>query len=82
MSRQIVGRMVVIKPSSNGTFQEGDHISLYENGDMGCREAGGWIVKEEVESAMAGCEVRPDTEYYKRRAARLREELEQLQGDS
>ena len=80
MSRQIVGRMVVIKPSSNGMFQVGDHLVFYANGDIECREADGWITEEEAESAMAGCKMRPDTEYYKRRAARLRAELKQ--GDS
>lgn len=56
-------RYVVTKASDDGTFQIGDHIMLDENGDVYCREAGGWIDAEDVPDATQGMEYTVDERY-------------------
>lgn len=56
-------RYVVTKASDDGTFQIGDHIMQYENGDVHCREAGGWIDAEDVPDATQGMEYTVDERY-------------------
>jgi len=56
-------RFVVTKGSNDGTFREGDHITLYPGGDIGCREAGGWINAQDAEKALEGVDMIPDPEW-------------------
>jgi hypothetical protein len=41
-------------------FFKGDHIKFFANGDVGCREANGWIPREEAKDAMIGVEYELD----------------------
>ena len=72
-------RGIVTKSSANGEFQVGDHIVFYAGGDIGNREAGGWIVAENVPAATEGMEWRPDEDYRKRRIQELRDEINKLE---
>jgi hypothetical protein len=67
---------VVTKGSDDGTLLTGDHITFYRDGSVGCKEAGGWIDKEDVESAMRGVEYTLDVEYMTKKYKKLKEEME------
>lgn len=55
---------VVTKDGDDGTFKVGDHIHIYENGDIGCIEAQGWVSHEDgAKDAMLGCEVDVDPKW-------------------
>ena len=67
---------IVTKGTPCGTYQVGDHLCLYENGSVGCREAHGWQEKEDhAELVKAGLEVEVDRQSLERRIARLNEQL-------
>lgn len=69
-----------IVTKGNATFHAGDHIMFYENGDVGCREAGGWIPSDEIPYAMKGVEWRDTTdEQITQRIKQLRAELAELE---
>jgi hypothetical protein len=60
-------KYVVTKPSDDGTFKLGDHIHIYDDGDVGCVEASGWVsVEDGAQEALIGCEVELDQEHIKR----------------
>lgn len=69
---------LVTKASDDGTFEVGDHIWFQENGDISCREAAGWIDKEDVEEATKGWEIVVDQEYINKQRTKLLAELEKL----
>ena len=71
---------VVTKPSDDGTFEVGDHISLCSDGAVACKEAQGWIDADEATEAMAGVEVTIDSEWLSAKKARLLADLEKLEG--
>lgn len=71
-------RRIVTKGSDDGTFKKGDHIILYENGDIGCIEAKGWIPAEEVPSTIIGMEHEIDVEFLEKRKEKLLNELNSL----
>ena len=75
-------RYVVTNASTDGTFEVGDHIHMYENGDVGCREGRGWIDAIDVPEASAGMEVAIDPEWIEQRKRNLREELAAMEGIS
>jgi hypothetical protein len=52
---------IVIKPSKNKEFQIGDHIRFMGDGSVICREAQGWIDKEDVPEATEGMEYEEET---------------------
>lgn len=59
----VVGKpYIVTKESDDGTFQVGDHISFYLDGSIVCKEACGWIDKNEVFEATKGMEIELDEE--------------------
>lgn len=62
---------IVTKASDDGTFQVGDHIMQYENGDVHCREAGGWIDAEDAPDAIKGMEYVIDERYLLAERVRL-----------
>lgn len=72
-------RYIVTKGSKDGTFRKGDHIIFFENGDVGCVEAEGWIDAEDTEEAMKGMEYEVDEEWMKKRQEYLRKQLELLE---
>ena len=78
MKVEILERRIVTKASDDGTFEIGDHLQFYEDGTIGCVEAGGWIEVEDVPEAVKGMESKPDTDYINRRKAMLMAELERL----
>jgi hypothetical protein len=78
MKVKILERRIVTKASDDGTFEIGDHLQFYEDGTIGCVEAGGWIEVEDVPEAVKGMESKPDTDYINRRKAMLMAELERL----
>jgi len=69
---------IVTKGSDDGTFIKGDHIIIYDNGDIGCLEAGGFILANEVPYATKGmlCEI--DKEYINRKKQNLKAKLKAL----
>ena len=71
---------VVTKPSDDGTFEVGDHISLCSDGAIACKEAQGWVDADETAEAMAGVEVTIDSEWLSAKKARLLADLEKLEG--
>lgn len=71
---------VVTKPSDDGTFEVGDHISLCSDGAVACKEAQGLIAADEATEAMAGVEVTIDSEWLSAKKARLLADLEKLEG--
>lgn len=71
---------VVTKPSDDGTFEVGDHISLCSDGAVACKEAQGWIDADEASEAMSGVEVIVDSEWILTRRSRLLADLEKLEG--
>jgi hypothetical protein len=71
---------VVTKPSDDGTFEVGDHISPCSDGAIACKEAQGWIDADKASDAMRGVEVIVDSEWILTRRARLLADLEKLEG--
>ena len=72
---------VVTKPSDDGTFEVGDHISLCSDGaTIACKEAQGWIDAKDAADAMRGVEVIVDSEWILTRRSRLLADLEKLEG--
>ena len=69
---------IVTKGSNCGTFQVGDHIKLATNGDLLCKEAGGWIDKEFVKEATIGMEFAFDVAYVERKRQILQAQLAAL----
>ncbi len=67
---------VVTKPSDDGTFEVGDHISLCSDGAI----AQGWIDAKDAADAMRGVEVIVDSEWILIRRSRLLADLEKLEG--
>lgn len=74
-------RAIVTKESDDGTFEVGDHIIFYENGDIGCIEGQGWISAENVPSATAGMEYRPDSEWLEKQKQKLKDALAMLENE-
>ncbi len=56
-------RYIVTKASDDGTFEVGDHITLYVDGTLACFEAMGWIDANDVPAATQGMEVEVDKEW-------------------
>jgi len=71
---------VVTKPSDDGTFEVGDHISLCSDGAIACKEAQGWVDADEATEAMSGAEVIVDSEWILTRRTRLLADLKKLEG--
>ena len=71
---------VVTKPSDDGTFEIGDHITPCPDGAIACKEAQGWIEANEADEAMAGVEVKIDAEWFRFKKARLLADLAKLDG--
>ena len=71
-------RYIVTKASDDKTFLVGDHIIFYDNGDVGCIEAQGWIDSCDAKDTLKGAEYVPDQEYYEKKRKRLEEELAAL----
>lgn len=66
---------IVTKPSKNKEFQAGDHIRFMGDGSIICREAQGWIDKEDVPEATKGMEYEVDKGWIERRKSHLTREL-------
>ena len=75
---QVGKQYIVTRGSDDGTFEIGDHILLNENGDISCREAGGWLPSEDVEEATKGMKVVIDREWVRERLKKLQEQIDQL----
>lgn len=71
-------RYVVTKPSDDGTFEVGDHISMNAGGSINNREAQGWIDACDVAEATKGMEVEIDYQWVDQRKKKLLEELAAL----
>jgi hypothetical protein len=69
---------IITKSSDDGTFEKGDHIKLADNGDILCREAGGWIDQEDVGQGFVGMLVEVDTEALDRKKQALQDKLKEL----
>ena len=70
--------MVVTKNSDDGTFIVGDHLIFYSNGDIGCIEAQGFIIAEEVKKATKGMEYEIDTDWIHKEEKALLKKLNGL----
>jgi carbamate kinase len=68
-------RCVVTKPSDDGTFEAGDHITKLEDGSIICREGGGWIDACDAAEATKGMKVEVDREWVERHRSKLVAEL-------
>ena len=71
-------RYVVTKPSDDGTFEIGDHISMNADGSINDLEAQGWIDSCDVDEATKGMEVEIDKQWVEQRKKKLLEELASL----
>jgi hypothetical protein len=69
---------LVTKGSDDGTFIKGDHIVFYDDGCIGCFEAAGWILVDDLPEATKGLEYTLDIDYVKKRLAHIEKEAEQL----
>ena len=69
---------VVTKGIKNGTIRTGDHIRLEENGDLLCRELGGWISRTKVANVMKGVNYEKDLEYYKNKIEKYQKKIDKL----
>ena len=72
-------KYIVTKGCDEETLVLNDHIELQQNGDLMCREAGGWINSENVDSALEGLEFVVDKEYYEKQIRLLIYELAKIQ---
>ena len=61
---------IVTKGTKTGVIRTGDHILLESNGDLLCHEAGGWLPKKQVKSALKGIQYEKDLNYYKKSIAK------------
>lgn len=73
-------RYVVTHPSLCGTLQINDHIWKATDGTIMCREAQGWIPKDEVDEATKGFLIVLDIDYINKRKQELQDQLNQLDG--
>lgn len=71
-------RYIVTKPSDDGTFEFGDHISMNADGSINNREAQGWIDACDVTEATKGMEAEIDKHWVEQRKKNLLEELASL----
>lgn len=71
-------RYVVTKPSDDGTFEVGDHISMNASGSINNLEAQGWIDACDVAEATKGMVVEIDHQWVEQRKKKLIEELAAL----
>jgi len=69
---------VVTRGSDDGTFKDGDHICLQRNGDLSCREAGGWLNAADVPDVIQGMQCKADTEAIAKRIAKAETEIAML----
>ena len=66
-------RYIVAKGTSCKTLQQGDHVWGYENGDLACLEARGWLEPGTVAKSRSICCL--DTNHYRKRIEKCREEI-------
>jgi hypothetical protein len=71
-------RYIVKKGSDDGTFQVGDQIWLASDGSLSCRQALGWIEKDDVPEAMSGVEYELDRAWAQRQIAKALAEAERI----
>ena len=71
-------RYIVTRGSDDGTLEVGDHVELCDDGTIECREAQGWVSKEDAAAALAGVVVEVDHAWYAARGAELLAELERM----
>lgn len=76
---QIDKKYVVTKPSDDGTFEIGDHISMNKDGSITVREAQGWVTASDVTEAIKGMEVKIDQDWVELRKKKLLDELKSLE---
>lgn len=69
---------IVTKPSNDGTFRVGDHIKLLSDGAILCKEAMGWIDKDDVPVAIEGMEFEINKEWANKGKEQARKLLEIL----
>jgi hypothetical protein len=77
-------RYVVTRGQSRGTLRAGDHVWINEKYcGLDCKEAGGWIDKEDFErmqrDGRVKTEVELDVGYYRKRIAAMAEETVRCQ---
>jgi hypothetical protein len=72
-------RHIVTKASNDGTFQVGDHIIFYDNGDIGCLEAQGIIERTEVPEATKGMESALDRKWLEHKRQQLQQQLQNIE---
>lgn len=73
-------RHIVTKASECGTFQVGDHIMFWANGNIECREGEGFLLAEKVPAATVGMESKPDVFWAAKRKTELFNEILWLNG--
>jgi len=56
-------RHIITKGTECGTLQVGDHVYLMTDGTLLCKEAGGWLTVEEVESILPQVKMVIDREW-------------------
>lgn len=70
----------VTHPSEGGEFRPGDRIILDTCGAISCREAAGWIDREDVADATKGMRVEVDAKWLAARRQKLLAMLAELDG--
>ena len=70
---------IVTKASDDGSFEVGDHILMEKNGDISCKEAGGWVSSIDVPEAIVGMEIEIDRERILEKIEKLQKEISILQ---
>lgn len=71
-------KYIVTDAKDSGEFLTGDHIWLLENGDIMCKEAGGWLPKEDVEESLKKIDYRIDWEYYEHSRQKLVKQIQEI----
>lgn len=71
---------IVTKASDDGTFEVGDNVAICSDGALMCRQAQGWIEKEDLPFATKGMEIELDNESIEKRRQKLLADLANLGG--
>lgn len=79
MNNGIEMRYIVTRASKNKEFIVGDHITVLPGGSIICREAGGFIVKEDVAEATEGWEIEIDKEWAAEEKRRIEQWLKDIE---
>lgn len=71
-------KYIVADAKDSEQFFTGDHIWLLADGDIMCKEAGGWLPQEDAEEALKKIDYRVDWEYYEHSRQKPLKQVEEI----